>query len=163
MEALSTTETWKADPRAGPVLWNSAKCSFAAGRKLRIGFITDDGVVRPQPPIIRAVKEVVTALRAAGHEGIITIIHSVTQDEQFDQHDFLVIEWDATCHARGFELFEKAVLSDGGAAAKRMTDLSGEPLIEGMYIGTAANLLSTPQLHEVTSSRYLSQPRKEHY
>ncbi|KAL2793264.1 amidase signature domain-containing protein [Aspergillus keveii] len=134
MQALSTTETWKVDPRAGPVLWNSAKCSFAAGRKLRIGFITDDGVVRPQPPIIRAVKEVVTALRAAGHK---------------------VLEWDATCHARGFELFEKAVLSDGGAAAKRMTDLSGEPLIEGMYIGTAANLLSTPQLHELTSSRYL--------
>jgi amidase len=160
MQALSTTETWKVDPRAGPVLWNSAKCSFAAGRKLRIGFITDDGVVRPQPPIIRAVKEVVTALRAAGHEGIIMITHSAAQDEQYDQHDFLVLEWDATCHARGFELFEKAVLSDGGAAAKRMTDLSGEPLIEGMYIGTAANLLSTPQLHEVTSSRYLSQPRK---
>jgi amidase len=39
-------------------------------KRLRIGFLVDDGVVRVQPPIARAIHEVVTALKAAGHEGI---------------------------------------------------------------------------------------------
>jgi Asp-tRNA(Asn)/Glu-tRNA(Gln) amidotransferase A subunit family amidase len=39
-------------------------------KRLRIGFLVDDGVVKVQPPIVRAVREVVDALRTAGHEGI---------------------------------------------------------------------------------------------
>jgi Asp-tRNA(Asn)/Glu-tRNA(Gln) amidotransferase A subunit family amidase len=39
-------------------------------KSLRIGFLIDDGVVKVQPPIARAVREVVAALKAAGHEGI---------------------------------------------------------------------------------------------
>jgi hypothetical protein len=73
----------------------------------------------------------------------------VARYSNLTSNELLVVEWDATCHATGFELFEKAVLSDGGATAKKVVDASGEPLIEGMYIGTDANLLSTPQTHEV--------------
>jgi amidase len=39
-------------------------------KRLRIGFLVDDGVVKVQPPIARAVQEVVAALKAAGHEGM---------------------------------------------------------------------------------------------
>jgi amidase len=39
-------------------------------KRLRIGFLVDDGVVKVQPPIARAVREVVAALKAAGYEGI---------------------------------------------------------------------------------------------
>jgi Asp-tRNA(Asn)/Glu-tRNA(Gln) amidotransferase A subunit family amidase len=37
-------------------------------RPLTIGVMTDDGVVRPHPPISRVLKEVVAKLEAAGHE-----------------------------------------------------------------------------------------------
>ncbi|KAH6892421.1 acetamidase [Thelonectria olida] len=133
MQALPYAEPWKIDPRAVPFPWSADKCSIDPTHKLRIGFVVDDGVVKPQPPITRAVEEVVDALRSAGHE---------------------VVEWDATCHLNGFEIFEKAVLSDGGATAKKVIDASGEPLIEGMYIGTDANLLSTPQTHELCGEKY---------
>jgi amidase len=39
-------------------------------KRLRIGFLVDDGVVKVQPPIARAVREAVAALKAAGHEGM---------------------------------------------------------------------------------------------
>jgi amidase len=38
-------------------------------KRLKIGFLVDDGVVKVQPPVERAVREVVAALRAVGHEG----------------------------------------------------------------------------------------------
>lgn len=40
-------------------------------------------------------------------------------------------------------------MSDGGSGCKRLCDLSGEPLIEGMLVGTPTNLLDTEQTHEV--------------
>lgn len=40
-------------------------------RKLKLGVIFDDGVVKPQPPITRALREVTRKLAAAGHEGIL--------------------------------------------------------------------------------------------
>ncbi|KAH6980650.1 amidase signature domain-containing protein [Ilyonectria sp. MPI-CAGE-AT-0026] len=133
MQTLPYAEPWKIDPNVVPLPWRTDKCTIPPNQKLKIGFIIDDGVVKPQPPIARATKEVVDSLRSAGHE---------------------VTEWDATCHAAGFEIFEKAVLSDGGATAKKILDASGEPFIEGMYIGTAANLLTTPQTHKLCGEKY---------
>lgn len=70
MRSVSYAEPWKIDPRAVPFPWRTDKCSISPTEKLKIGFITDDGVVRPQPPISRAVKKVVAVLRSAGHESM---------------------------------------------------------------------------------------------
>ena len=43
-------------------------------------------------------------------------------------------------------------MSDGGMACRKMCDLSGEPLIKGMIVGTQENILTTSQLHEVLLS-----------
>lgn len=61
----------------------------------------------------------------------------------------LVLEWDTSSHAQAWDLFSKAVLSDGGATAKRYCELSGEPLIQGMLVGTSADLLTTEESHQV--------------
>lgn len=37
-------------------------------RKLVVGLMADDGVVKVHPPIERALREVVAKLKAAGHE-----------------------------------------------------------------------------------------------
>jgi amidase len=44
---------------------------------LRLGVVFDDGVVKPQPPVARAMRETVEALKRAGHEGIHTFICSM--------------------------------------------------------------------------------------
>lgn len=68
MEALPCARPWELDQHTAPVPWRSSLASLRA-KRLRIGFVLDDGLVRVQPPIERAVRETVDALRAVGHEG----------------------------------------------------------------------------------------------
>lgn len=69
MEALPCASPWELDQHTAPVPWRKSLASLRA-KRLRIGFLVDDGVVKVQPPIARAVGDVIDALRAAGHEGI---------------------------------------------------------------------------------------------
>ncbi|KAK4989766.1 hypothetical protein LTR66_006968 [Elasticomyces elasticus] len=55
---------WERDPKCVPLPWRSVN----VGPKLKLGVMWDDGMVRPTPPIQRALKEVVEKLRKAGHE-----------------------------------------------------------------------------------------------
>lgn len=68
MEALPCAAPWELDHHVAPIPWRKSVASLRA-RRLRIAFLVDDGVVKVQPPIERAVREVVAALKAAGHEG----------------------------------------------------------------------------------------------
>ncbi|KAJ5151618.1 hypothetical protein N7492_009913 [Penicillium capsulatum] len=126
MEALGQIEPWNLDPNMIPVPWRRELCTST--KRLRIGYVVDDGVVKVQPPVTRAVKKVITALRDAGHE---------------------VFEWNASSHGHCYEMWERGILSDGGFNARKTSTLSGEPLIEGMLVGTDKDLLDTPQLHQL--------------
>lgn len=64
----------------------------------------------------------------------------------------VVVLWDASSNSEAYEIFEKAILSDGGAAAQRNRELSSEPLIEGMLVGTSKDLLTTTESHQVNDS-----------
>ncbi|KAL1981829.1 hypothetical protein VTN96DRAFT_2125 [Rasamsonia emersonii] len=133
MSALASVSPWEIDPRVIPMPWRAEQCTISKDKRLKIGFVIDDGVVRVQPPIARAVREVVEALRRAGHE---------------------VIEWDATSHNYAYKLWEKAILSDGGENCRKLCSLSGEPLIEGMLVGTEKDLLTTSELHQLILDKY---------
>jgi amidase len=71
MEALPDAKPWEVDQHVAPVAWRK-ELAYCGAKRLRIGFLVDDGVVMVQPPIARAMREVVEALRAAGHEGMMT-------------------------------------------------------------------------------------------
>jgi amidase len=70
MESLLKSDPWNIDPGAIPIPWRKELAAPPTNRKLRLGVVFDDGVVKPQPPVTRAMRETVDALRAAGHEGI---------------------------------------------------------------------------------------------
>jgi amidase len=72
-------EPWKIDPRCLPLPWRTV----SVGPKLKIGVMWNDSVVRPTPPVTRALKEVVEKLKANGHE---------------------IIEWLPTGHLQGVKL-----------------------------------------------------------
>lgn len=71
MEVLPEAKPWEVDQHVAPVAWRRELASPGA-KRLRIGFLVDDGVVKVQPPIARAMREVIEALKAAGHDGMIT-------------------------------------------------------------------------------------------
>ncbi|KAJ5884938.1 hypothetical protein N7495_009448 [Penicillium taxi] len=133
MEALPSASPWELDQHCAPLPWRSNLASLP-DRPLRIGFLIDDGVVKVQPPIARAVKEVVAALRAAGHK---------------------VFEWDSSSHKNAYEIWEKAILSDGGEGVRKKTELTGEPLIEGMLVGSKKDILTTSQTHQLNADKYI--------
>ncbi|KAI2732813.1 hypothetical protein DTO012A8_10167 [Penicillium roqueforti] len=110
MEVLPESRPWEVDQHVAPVAWRKELASPGA-KRLRIGFLVDDGVVKVQPPIARAMREVVEALEAAGHE---------------------VFEWDASSHSYAYDLWAKAIFSDGGEGCRRQIEKTGEPLVEGM-------------------------------
>jgi len=57
-------EPWLYDPRCLPLSWRDVPVKD----KLKIAVMWDDGVVKPTPPITRALKETVQKLQKAGHE-----------------------------------------------------------------------------------------------
>lgn len=71
MESLLASNPWDIDPTAIPIPWRKELAAPPKDRKLRVGVVFDDGVVKPQPPVARAMRETVQALRAAGHEGML--------------------------------------------------------------------------------------------
>jgi amidase len=60
-----------------------------------------------------------------------------------------VFEWDASSHRYAYDLWEKAILSDGGEACRKLCEMSGEPLIEGMLVGKPTDILTTAETHQV--------------
>ncbi|KXT09956.1 hypothetical protein AC579_10268 [Pseudocercospora musae] len=124
MEGMLAAEPWKLDPVLIPVGWRK-EIAAKPTRALRIGYYFDDGAVRVQPPLEEAVRKAVNALRKAGHE---------------------MIEWDTTTHKDAYyNLWQKAVLADGGRRCQLLCDKAGQPLIRGMLVGKPEDELSTVQ------------------
>ena len=124
MSSYMSGNPYLLDPSLLHIPWSTERAKIPE-RPLKIGVICNDGVVRPQPPIERAVREVANELKSRGHT---------------------VVDWDTTDHASAyFDLWLPAVLADGGQRCADNCALIGEPLIQGMIVGTPETLLTIPQ------------------
>lgn len=79
-KAVVDAQAWLMDPKVLPIPWRPVERKG----KLRIAVLWNDGIVRPTPPVNRALNETVEKLKAAGHE--------------------IVGTWDPTLHRKGVEL-----------------------------------------------------------
>lgn len=91
-KAVIDAEPWHLDPRVVPMPWRDSIYEEVQTRPLVIGIMADDGVVRVHPPIERALLELSTKLKQAGHE---------------------VIEWEPTMHKECIEIMVNWVMSQG--------------------------------------------------
>ncbi|GKZ33710.1 hypothetical protein AbraIFM66950_003742 [Aspergillus brasiliensis] len=135
MQSLLDSNPWNIDPGSIPIPWRKELAAKPTG-KLRLGIIYDDGIVKPQPPIARAMREVAKKLKEAGHE---------------------VFEWDTSLHATGQNLWTKAILADGGQHCRYLCDIVGEPLIEGMVVGTEKDELTISEREELEETKWAYQ------
>lgn len=99
-------EPWKYEPSLIEMPWRLD--TLAAPSQLRIGVIWCDGVVQPHPPIMRALKDVVSALKANGHT---------------------VIDWDAGLHKQLHDITNEIYFLDGGVEYSRVLDEGREPAV----------------------------------
>jgi amidase len=64
MEGYLGEESWRRDLGILPGPWRREVVEEMAGKaKLKIGWVMDDGVILPQPPVQRAMKEMVDRLK----------------------------------------------------------------------------------------------------
>ena len=116
--ALLSTKPWTNDPAVVPIPWrqdiiDSVESRASSGgetkaRALKLGIFWNNGLVEPQPPVRRALKIVVDAVRHAG---------------------YTVVNWQAPKQATAQQIHGSFLLADGGHDVHSHLKRSGEPLI----------------------------------
>ncbi|KAK4937001.1 Fatty-acid amide hydrolase 2 [Elasticomyces elasticus] len=104
MQVIANAKPWLLDPKCAPIPWQNVEMP----QKLCIGVMWDDGIVQPQPPIQRALKEVVEKLEKSGHE---------------------IIKWEPLLQKDIVNVWETLFVSDGGQDIKIELERSGEPVL----------------------------------
>ncbi|KAF9011699.1 amidase signature domain-containing protein [Cyathus striatus] len=117
MQAVISQQPWLKDPLAIRKAWDESAYKLGEHGKgtgrLCFGFVWDDEVIKPHPPVLRGLREVKAALVAAGHN---------------------VIDWEPLKHG---EIFPQASKIWAAAAAEDYATTiaaTGEPLIESMSL-----------------------------
>ncbi|WWC68261.1 uncharacterized protein I206_102184 [Kwoniella pini CBS 10737] len=121
-KALLDAKPWEFDPWTPRMPWSETAYNLVdhgEGNKLCFAIMWDDGVVKPCPPYVRAMKELKEALLAAGHE---------------------VVDWTPYKTAESVALLSRFFTADGGYDLKKQLDLSGEPQLGGILDRTATEL-----------------------
>ncbi|KAL4947403.1 amidase signature domain-containing protein [Aspergillus filifer] len=128
LRAQLESRPWEWDFNCVPMAWDVEKAKRVTG-KLIVGVVRDDGVMRPTPPVTRALEIVIKRLREAGHEVI-----DLPEDEI------------KSIHQRGTSCVMKSNVQGGGRGIIQHINASGEPVVPRTATGSDASLLTT---HEI--------------
>jgi len=104
MKTILDAKPWRHDPSLIIKPWTPETIT----KPLKIAIEWSDGVVKPQPPMIRALQIVASACKTAGME---------------------VVDWDPYDHARGWELTSALYFPDGAEDTIAPILESGEPIL----------------------------------
>lgn len=106
-KAVVASEPWSRDPNMIPLPYREV----ALPSKLCFGLISDNGTVKPTPPVQRALKEVRESLEAAGHT---------------------VIDWSPHDAPTAGRIIQQLFVGDGGGKIAAAIAAGNEPWPKGM-------------------------------
>jgi len=115
MKALIDQRPWLVDPSLLPMPWKypPSRESYLVKpdgrRKLKIGILWSDGVVKPHPPVLRALKELTTKLQ-----------QSAPGEVEF-------VDWKPYRHDVAWDIISSLYFVDGAKQDREAIALSGEP------------------------------------
>jgi amidase len=89
-------------------------------------------VVKPTPPVARALEQTFNRLKAAGHE---------------------IVSWKPTEHLNMLSILQQLFLADGGRSVRALLELTGEPFRPEMQMWESAKELSVYELWQLHRSR----------
>ncbi|RDW70503.1 Fatty-acid amide hydrolase [Aspergillus mulundensis] len=127
-------QPWLQDPKCLPIPWRPVEVPA----KLRIAVMWHDGHVRPTPPVTRALREITSKLKLAGHE---------------------VIDWDTVEQKHGLSLLMRMIVADGGKIIDKLLEKTGEPWRAELWYHRAAAELSTSEMWQLQAERSMFQTR----
>ena len=99
------TEPWRLSPELVPVPWRERK----APKKITIGYFVDDGVVRPHPPLLSAMDNLISKLRKLPNMEL--------------------VEWEPFQHHKGYDIMRKLYFQDGGKQNRDLIASAEEPML----------------------------------
>ncbi|KDR80683.1 hypothetical protein GALMADRAFT_60825 [Galerina marginata CBS 339.88] len=115
MTAVLGKRPWNLDPVVIRKPWDEDEWNLCehggVGAKICFAMMWDNGVVRPHPPLVRAMQTTKAALEKAGHK---------------------VIDWEPHRHLEIYKNAESIFVADGNHDYRTECAKSGEPLIETM-------------------------------
>ncbi|KAF9261689.1 general amidase [Marasmius fiardii PR-910] len=115
VKAIIDSQPWNKDPLVVRKEWSEKEYQLAfhggGNSPLCFAIMWDNGVVKPHPPLRRAMMMTKEALEAAGHK---------------------VIDWVPHRHLEIYKNSETIFVADGGEDYRTECDRSGEPLIKSM-------------------------------
>jgi amidase len=134
MESYLSQKPWLKDQSCVPIAWRSVPIPKSS--ELTIGICYDDGVVKPHPPVIRALKHVERKLRDAGVS---------------------VISWEPHRVYEAAQVAAAAYTADGNYGAINRLAASGEPPVtltkHFLQMGRGDEGLTTIEQHFYTFTR----------
>ncbi|WAO91301.1 Amidase [Fusarium falciforme] len=104
MKAYLDTMPWVRENYLVPIPWRDVELP----KTLKIGIMWSDGIVKPHPPIHRALSQVVNALRSA---------------------DFEVVDWQSKDHDECWKLTSALYFEDGGDRLRHMLKAGDEQVL----------------------------------
>ncbi|KAJ6437431.1 amidase [Purpureocillium lavendulum] len=122
------SQPWLYDAKCVPLAWRPAQLP----QKLKIAVMWNDGMVRPTPPVARALRDTVAKLKAAGHE---------------------IIDWDPSDQKEGAILLGRMFVADGGKAIRHELGRTGEPFRPEMQAYEEATELGTWEMWKLHGER----------
>ncbi|KAI0358840.1 general amidase [Trametes cingulata] len=136
-KAIIDARPWRKDPLCVRKEWSEREYALGdhgLGGKMCFAIMWDNGVIKPHPPLTRAMELVKKALEAAGHT---------------------VIDWENHRHLEIYTVGEKIFAADDATDMLNDCALSGEPLIQTMSPETDAHeyALDEPMQHTIIGER----------
>jgi amidase len=124
------------DQQCIPLPWRDVKTPKPS--KLTIGIVFDDGICKPHPPIVRALKEVEAKLEASGVNVIIWEPHRV--------YEAIEVAYELLTSDGGYCALDK--LGEAGEPTLRLTDFvlgatKGDQTLDSLEIGFYASTRET--------------------
>ncbi|KAF8838796.1 amidase [Paxillus ammoniavirescens] len=113
-KAIIDARPWDRDPLAVRKVWNEGEyrlMEHGGGKEMCFAIMWDNEVVKPHPPLIRAMRIVKQALEKEGHH---------------------VIDWEPLNHIDIYRNAQSILVADGGEDYRRSCEASGEPLLTSM-------------------------------
>ncbi|MCJ1375386.1 hypothetical protein MMC20_006621 [Loxospora ochrophaea] len=110
MKTIIDTKPWLVEASLLPFEWKGGEkqlCKTSGKKKLKVGVLWNDGIVKPHPPVIRALKEITEKLK--------------TSD------DVEVVDWKPYKHDEAWEIIASLYFCDGAKEETTAIEESGEP------------------------------------
>ena len=109
MKTVIDSKPWLEEPSLVPIPWRDQGnyLSHSSGKKLKIGVLWHDGIVKPHPPVLRALQEVVDKLK--------------------DVQSVEIVDWKPYKHDEAWNIISSLYFGDGGQEEFAAIEASGEP------------------------------------